>query len=44
MDSNFIVELFAPFGPVTVRRVFGVRARFAKASGSGWCSPALPLS
>lgn len=23
MDTDFIVELFAPFGPVTVRRLFG---------------------
>ena len=30
MDSDFIVELFAPFGPVTVRRMFGGAGLFAE--------------
>jgi DNA transformation protein len=30
VDSDFIVELFAPFGPVTVRRLFGGGGLFAQ--------------
>jgi DNA transformation protein and related proteins len=30
MDSDFIVELFAPFGQVTVRRLFGGAGLFAE--------------
>jgi DNA transformation protein and related proteins len=30
MDSDFIVELFAPFGRVTVRRMFGGAGLFAE--------------
>jgi len=30
VDPEFIVELFAPFGPVTVRRLFGGAGLFAE--------------
>jgi DNA transformation protein and related proteins len=30
VDSDFIVELFAPFGPVTVRRLFGGAGLFCE--------------
>jgi DNA transformation protein and related proteins len=30
MDPEFIVELFAPFGPVTVRRLFGGAGLFCE--------------
>jgi DNA transformation protein and related proteins len=30
MDSDFIAELFAPFGPVTVRRLFGGAGLFCE--------------